>query len=1107
MGTLTAFNLVSSIIQFVDVGSTILKTAREIEDSSFGMTKEDKSLEEITKDMRNLSLSLGLSISRPRNDDERALLRLAQECRNLSEQLLDLIQGMVPAYSGSKLLVLVAAAKRVKYKNERKELERKLANCRAQLHLHYSRLCSVQTQEQLIDLASSAQMQTTMLDSLDKGIEGLEGGIHVASLSEYAQRQIRNLFQITDTVRQRIAERQIRKCLAFSDMHERFEIVDQAHFATYRWLLENNAGDESFSLPEARERFLGWLSSGSGIFHIAGKLGSGKSTLMKFICAHPRTDTELRVWAGQCKLIVVNFFFWKPGSRLQKSLAGLYRSLLHDVCESCPELMPLVFPHVWNELLASDAPQFSDHTFSDEDVVQAFQSLIQQRNILRTHRFCFFIDALDEYEETHQHGYRDMVNVLYSWTENSLGAVKICVSSREHNVFQNTLSAQKRIRLQDLTWNDMIGYTRNKLEDLEDIEVRNRLVQEIVARSDGIFLWVVLVVKALREALEDGRDPATFEAELEMLPTELEALFQYLLSSIPKTQIRKAYQLFAMVIHYEPYSTKLSLLAPLFLNAFEENPEFALEGSSVIRSPESEDVEELRSWHTGQAAKAERLVQGYCKGLVEARESNGNIDAHNRYIIEAPAGARCILFVHRTVVEFLQRLDIQKVMEANLVGFDVVETISQLHLAEFQSMHRLLIGQGCWVDIYRNIIAMRFRQKKDRAPYRYLMRLESVIGERFESNLQERNRLVDISNIDLDREFAMWAFAAKPDKPSGPHLLIPLTTPISASAWLGDVMYVHWRLQREPDMSSHIQDSTVILHCLRYHLFHNLHQEDAEAVRACFEILLRNGLPDKARYIWPRLVKQYASDMRSGPNTIVDARVIGQLIELLLRKAGQHKLHSTYLMAKKLISTAERTDVDLQLLIWSEVEREHSLDTHLSYDWEAPTMRMLADRAGQPVWLADLVEFWDFENKAEILALINKAEREWADDTVKQAQDCADLTYHDTSLRKRGPTKDTKVETYTPNDHSSLVNNLEETKMPDTDSEAIAPAGTPANLPAGVFFATIEQFKLTGGYRWLQRFFLSYTFFSLIGLLAAIFITQYWSTSNESTLSQPLISQ
>lgn len=49
---------------------------------------------------------------------------------------------------------------------------------------------------------------------------------------------------------------------------------------------------------EAGKVLTEWLSWGSGIFHITGKLGSGKSTLMKFLFKHPSTQIKLLPWAG-----------------------------------------------------------------------------------------------------------------------------------------------------------------------------------------------------------------------------------------------------------------------------------------------------------------------------------------------------------------------------------------------------------------------------------------------------------------------------------------------------------------------------------------------------------------------------------------------------------------------------------------------------------------------------------------------------------------------------------------------------------------------------------------------------------------------------------------
>jgi hypothetical protein len=49
----------------------------------------------------------------------------------------------------------------------------------------------------------------------------------------------------------------------------------------------------------AREALMHWLSAGEGIFHISGKLGSGKSTFMKFLCTHDTTRAKLHKWAGR----------------------------------------------------------------------------------------------------------------------------------------------------------------------------------------------------------------------------------------------------------------------------------------------------------------------------------------------------------------------------------------------------------------------------------------------------------------------------------------------------------------------------------------------------------------------------------------------------------------------------------------------------------------------------------------------------------------------------------------------------------------------------------------------------------------------------------------
>jgi predicted RND superfamily exporter protein len=89
---------------------------------------------------------------------------------------------------------------------------------------------------------------------------------------------------------------------------------------------------------QIRYTFLSWLRTGSHVFHISGKAGSGKSTLMKFLVDHPRTREELNCWAADKQLVFAHFFFWQSGDTLQRSLEGLYRSILFETLKQCPDL-------------------------------------------------------------------------------------------------------------------------------------------------------------------------------------------------------------------------------------------------------------------------------------------------------------------------------------------------------------------------------------------------------------------------------------------------------------------------------------------------------------------------------------------------------------------------------------------------------------------------------------------------------------------------------------------------------------------------------------------------------------------------------------------------
>lgn len=65
---------------------------------------------------------------------------------------------------------------------------------------------------------------------------------------------------------------------------------------------------------------------------IRGHAGTGKSTLMKFALSHEQDQS------GSGDNIIISFFFHARGETLEKSVEGMYQSLLLRLLERAPHL-------------------------------------------------------------------------------------------------------------------------------------------------------------------------------------------------------------------------------------------------------------------------------------------------------------------------------------------------------------------------------------------------------------------------------------------------------------------------------------------------------------------------------------------------------------------------------------------------------------------------------------------------------------------------------------------------------------------------------------------------------------------------------------------------
>jgi hypothetical protein len=465
---------------------------------------------------------------------------------------------------------------------------------------------------------------------------------------------------------------------------------------------------------------------------------------------------------------------------MQKSLTGLIRSLLHDVLKKCPNLIREIFPDQWGQIKSTPWQVQPKLPLTDKEIREAFSRLISNQTLYTNHCFCFFIDGLDEYEGTYQEDPKTLVELLNSWTRRAPTAIKICVSSRGYNVFMNAFAEDQRICLHNLTRSDMTQYVLNKLRHM-DLEDRMTLAKAIVENAQGMFVWITLVVKRIREQIENGASLDTLKREIDSLPRELNDLFEHIVNSLLDSDFKLASQTFSMAMELNP-ENKLSLFSYSFLDEFTQDSLFALRedfrGQSLTPRATAQRIEYARK----------RLI-GCCKGLLETRK-----------VVHSNDLEEYIFITHRSVSEFLSFPAQKDRIERSLDGFNTIDAISQLTLAELWLRAPGHIYRGFFESLALELLPFRSQAKLDVAPYSFLNSLAlawqrhqdqgnyDCVGDQLLVPFNHRNKRCVLVAMISHPGVAL----SKDKSPESQYL----RHPIYSAAVCGNYDYVLWELRR-----------------------------------------------------------------------------------------------------------------------------------------------------------------------------------------------------------------------------------------------------------------------------------------------------------------------
>jgi hypothetical protein len=292
----------------------------------------------------------------------------------------------------------------------------------------------------------------------------------------------------------------------------------------------------------------------SDMYWITGKIGAGKSTLMKFLVGHPTVKEQLQSWSDDLPLVLASFYFWNAGDDMQKSQEGLLRILLCQCLDQMPAIAPRVCPRRWalsyifGKQATGAAPQWTW-----EELLESFSTLAALAGT--EFKLALFVDGLDEFEGNHQ----NLIEFLKCL--HARNRIKICVSSRPWTVFEDEFDCTPSLRMEHLTQNDIATFVCGEFEQNKAYrELRDtfppsaaRLIEGVVKKAKGVFLWVSIVVPIICKGLTDGDKVPTLQAILDDLPTDLSELYQNIWHRISPDHISHSSQLFQ--IRYLSLST------------------------------------------------------------------------------------------------------------------------------------------------------------------------------------------------------------------------------------------------------------------------------------------------------------------------------------------------------------------------------------------------------------------------------------------------------------------------------------------------------------------------------------------------------------------------
>ncbi|KAI0019297.1 hypothetical protein F4780DRAFT_448153 [Xylariomycetidae sp. FL0641] len=624
MDPVGAIALFCNVLDLGEKAIKVVQKAKEAYDSSTGQTKEHETVSNLTDHLSSISQGLESSqgklmgLSSASICPESQIQSIAATCSSITSKVASLLHRCRSPRHKSIVNSARVTVRSLWSKKELDELQEELGRYQQLLQT----ALAVSTRSAIDQVHVDNE---TILKQLQETRKELDGLRTLADTAGHIKRALGLCLRSREEAVSVAILDALGAKAGSAESNPRYRSIDYASGDTFEWIFSDPDRILHWH-PELRINLVDWLRKGSGVFHVAGKLGSGKSTLMKFIREHDRTLKLLKEWSGKSEVLVLSYFFWKP-DQAQNTLRGLKSHLLGEAIRQAPQLSPILFPRLYTK---PSLMHYTDSvTLTDSQVSQALDSLLKCTTSLGDRRIFILLDALDELQtEVGSEDFNDLVSTVQGWASGPEQGVKICVSSRELPDFMDFPKGQ-RIRLQQLTRRDMEKVITERIQSHPRISQMDKvcrsdscrwhrahllsdcLIQHILDSAQGVFLWVKLVLRDLRRCMSNGTSMSLLRSQVNSLPTEVEDLVMHLFKTIPPQYQYASYIILSMLVRSDwmpPFVVTVSGASFLHRRADSGNADACI---PVV------GIEELQAFGAEDDPLSIEQISGRCNGLLD----------------------------------------------------------------------------------------------------------------------------------------------------------------------------------------------------------------------------------------------------------------------------------------------------------------------------------------------------------------------------------------------------------------------------------------------------------------------------------------------------------